>query len=145
MLTERTNVYTSNQKISMNNLYSGYLFAGFLQFTSKNELIQYQIHLSVDENGVILTHLKTNTKKRHIIHDRFYCLHPGTSRCTMHCYRIYRLHMRQMPEETTRVYLMEIENQIQLTDVAKKMIQYLHKQMNTFKIRQLVVRNINAQ
>ena len=39
---------------------------------------------------------------------------------------------------------MEIEHQIQLTDVTEEMIQYLHKQMNTFKVSQLVVRDVDT-
>lgn len=52
--------------------------------------------------------------------------------------------MFQMSREETQLNLVEVEDQIQLTDVAEEMVQYLHKQMNAFKIGQLVVCDINA-
>jgi hypothetical protein len=41
-------------------------------------------------------------------------------------------------------YLVEVENQIQLTHITEELIQNLNKEMNTFKICQLIVRDVHT-
>jgi len=41
-------------------------------------------------------------------------------------------------------HLVEVENQIQLADVAEELIQHFHKEVNRFKIRKFVVVRIYA-
>jgi hypothetical protein len=41
--------------------------------------------------------------------------------------------------------LLKIENQIQLTYIAEEMIKNLHKQVDTFKVHELIVSNVNTQ
>lgn len=42
------------------------------------------------------------------------------------------------------VYLVEVEDQIKLTDIAEEVIQNLHKQMDALKVSQLIVRYVHA-
>ncbi len=41
-------------------------------------------------------------------------------------------------------YLVKIEHQIQLADIAEVMVQNLHKQVDRLEIRQLVVSHVNT-
>jgi hypothetical protein len=41
--------------------------------------------------------------------------------------------------------LLKIENQIQLTYIAEEMVKNLHKQVDTFKVHELIVSNVNTQ
>lgn len=43
------------------------------------------------------------------------------------------------------VYLVEVEDQIKLTDIAEEMVQNLNKQVDAFKVSQLIVCYVNAQ
>lgn len=42
-------------------------------------------------------------------------------------------------------YLVEVENQIKLTDIAEEMVQNLNEQVDAFKVSQLIVCYVNAQ
>lgn len=44
-----------------------------------------------------------------------------------------------------KVDLLKIENQIQLTYIAEEMVKNLHKQVDTFKVHELIVSNVNTQ
>lgn len=41
-------------------------------------------------------------------------------------------------------YLMKVENQVQLADIAEVVVQDLHKQVHTLQVRQFIVGDINT-